>query len=131
MQTRHEKTGAAAVVFPQPLRAAHRVVGRRDDDRLQRRAEHAFDRSLPFRVDVQRVGKCADEMKVAWCFAGRKDQLDGGRVISASLVQLLQTFEPVAGARILVTHAGEFRFGIADCFVTTHDRVDRRFAFRL
>ena len=72
MQTGDEKTGATAVVLAQPLSRANRIVRRRHHDRLQRRSEHAFDSTFPLRVDVQRIGKRADEMKIARSFVGEK-----------------------------------------------------------
>ena len=131
VQTGNEKTGPTAVVLAQPLSRANRIVRRRHHDRLQRRSEHAFDRTFPLRVDVQRIGKRADEMKIARRLAGRKDELDGGRVISAALVQLFQTLEAMTRARILVTHSGQLSFRVADRFMTTHDGIDRDFAFGL
>src|SRR5690349_1661355 len=70
-------------------------------------------------------------MKVARRFAGREDELDRGRVIRAALVQFLQTLEAMTGAGILVAHARELRFGVADGFVTAYDRINSGFAFRM
>ena len=65
MQTGDEKTRATAVVLTQPLSAANGISWSRYHNRLQRRTEHAFNGALPFRIDVQRIGEGADEMKIA------------------------------------------------------------------
>src|SRR5690349_16392709 len=70
-------------------------------------------------------------MKISRRFARRKNELDRGRVIGATLIQLFQAFQTVTGARMLVAHAREFRFRIADRLVTAHDSVDSRLAFAL
>src|SRR6185295_5812520 len=100
MQTGHEETRAATVVFAQPLRGANGIVRSRHNDRLQRRSQHALDRTFPLRVDVQSIGECADEMKITRGFTRREDQLDGWRIVSASLIQLFQALQTMARTRM-------------------------------
>src|SRR5262249_18036837 len=91
----------------------------------------ALNGAFPLRVDIQRVGERADEMKITRRFAGRKDELDGRRIVSAPLVQLLQTLETMTRARMLVAYARQLRLGVADCFVSANHGVNRCFAFGL
>ena len=128
MQSRDEETGAPGIVLSQPARGPHGIFGSWDDDRLQRRSKHAFNRALPFCVHLEHVGECADEVKVACDVCLREGKLHGRRIICASPVEFVQALEPVSGPRVFVTHTRQFRICVADRFVTLDHGVNRRLA---
>ena len=79
-------------------------------------------------LDLNAVGQRSDQMKV-FTLVGRKGFLHRQRIVSTSLVEFLETLQPVQRARMFVADARQLRFGVGNSFVTLDDGFDRGFTF--
>ena len=93
-----EEACAARVVLPEPESGARRIIRCRNNYRLQRRAERAFNRTLPARLNLKHVRKRAHEMKIFNRFARGKKTLDGHGIVRVSLVQLKKAVQAMLRA---------------------------------
>src|ERR1700682_2321644 len=70
-------------------------------------------------------------MKVSRCFVLRQDELYCRGIVSAALVQFIQTLEAMPGTRALVAHPSHLGITITYRFVALDHGMNCRFALRI
>src|ERR1043165_2381972 len=70
-------------------------------------------------------------MKVLVCFRSSENELHCRGIVSAALIEFLQTFKAMAGARKLLSKSRQFSVSITDRFMTANHSIDGRFALSL
>src|SRR2546430_12277100 len=104
MQSGNEEVRPPGMIVLQPSSGANRIIGRRNQNRLQRRTKNAFDGPLPSLVYLNLVCQRSDEMKVFSLTCG-ESFLHCQRIMRTSIIEFLETLPAMQRPRMVIAHS--------------------------